>query len=149
MPTAFTLRDAHNEDWSGLWPLLQKFGSVSAEDDVYARFLAMVEDPSHLLAIALESKMITGYIWAQDTGPHLRAGHRTARLHDLFVAPESRRHGIARLLMKYACHWARNSDVRYLQWQANRSSVGFYEALGLQAIADPDPEHPFFELEFE
>ena len=45
--------------------------------------------------------------------------------------------------------WARQKDITYLQWQANRASLPFYEALGFQGIADPDPEHPFFEIHFD
>ena len=45
--------------------------------------------------------------------------------------------------------WARRRDVTYLQWQANRESASFYEALGFESIIDPDPESPFFEIHFD
>ena len=70
-------------------------------------------------------------------------------MHDLYVVPTHRRRGVAKRLMGAVEDWARQNDVTYLQWQANRASVPFYEALGLQGVTDPDPEHPFFEIHFD
>jgi GNAT superfamily N-acetyltransferase len=78
----------------------------------------------------------------------LRLGEATARLNDLFVLPEYRKQGIAKELLESFIAWAKTNNVKYLQWQANKTSTAFYEPLGYVSIPDPDPEHPFFEIEF-
>ena len=45
-------------------------------------------------------------------------------------------------------NWARKERVNWLQWQASESAVKFYEKLGYSGDPCPDPEHPFFEIEF-
>lgn len=143
------VRRAGFEDWSALWPLLQKMGVRMAEADVHAQFKRVLHNRSHLLTVAEHEQKLLGYSWAQNYGPHLRAVVCTARMHDLFVKPEYRRRGVARKLLDYVKARAEEENITYLQWQASRRSAGFYEALGLEAITDSDPKHPFYEIEFE
>jgi GNAT superfamily N-acetyltransferase len=111
-------------------------------------FESYINSSQHCILVAEQSTLI-GYAWAQSYGPHLRSSDTTARLNDLFVLAEYRHQGIAKELLESVMDWAKTSGVKYLQWQANKTSVSFYEHLGHKAIPDPDPEHPFFEIEFE
>ena len=63
----------------------------------------------------------------------------------LFLA---RKQGIGTLLFNSVVNWARKERVNWLQWQASESAVKFYEKLGYSGDPCPDPEHPFFEIEF-
>lgn len=124
-------------------------GVKLGEDESKAQFRRILADPLHLLAVAQLEQDLSGYAWAQNYGPHLRAGFATARLHDLFVHKAHRKRGVGKGLLEHVKNWAKGEGITYLQWQANHRSTGFYEALGLEAISDPDPEHPFFEVEFD
>lgn len=59
-----------------------------------ARARGKIASGGDCLLIALVGGAVVGYAWAQDYGPHLRDGYRTARFHDLFVVEPLRRHGI-------------------------------------------------------
>jgi GNAT superfamily N-acetyltransferase len=78
----------------------------------------------------------------------LRTGARTARLHDLFVTPDHRRRGIGSALFLAVKTWAERRGVRYLEWQASRAALPFYERLGYTGDPCPQPDYPFFEIEF-
>jgi hypothetical protein len=36
-----------------------------------------------------------------------------------------------------------------MEWQASSDALGFYERLGLRGEACSDPDHPFFEIDFQ
>jgi GNAT superfamily N-acetyltransferase len=146
--THVKFRRATLEDWSSLYPLLEQMGSTQSEEKSRARFKEILEDKLHFIVVA-ESKNLVGYAWTQSYGAHLRSGDVTARLNDLFVTPAQRNQGIAKGLLESVIVWAQTLNVGYLQWQANKKSAAFYERLGHVAILDPDPEHPFFEIEFK
>jgi GNAT superfamily N-acetyltransferase len=142
-------RKATLEDWTNLYPLLEQMGSVQSEEKSRERFERLLEDYLHFIVIAENVENLVGYAWAQSYGVHLRSGDITARLNDLFVISSQRHQGIAKGLLESVITWAKTANVRYLQWQANKTSIAFYERLGHVAIPDPDPEHPFFEIEFK
>jgi GNAT superfamily N-acetyltransferase len=114
---AVVVRDAIELDWPELWPLLAAMGKVGPPDGVATRFRLALDAADQLLCVAIRDEHVVGYAWAQDRGAHLRSGRRTVRLNDLFVLPECRRSGVG------------------------------YERLGLRSHPDPDPEHPYFEIE--
>jgi GNAT superfamily N-acetyltransferase len=146
--THVKFRGATLEDWASFYPLLEQIGSVQSESKSRGRFKEILEDDLHFIIVAEVSETLVGYAWAQSYGRHLRSGNVTARLNDLFVTPAQRKQGIARGLLESVVAWAKESNIKYLQWQTNKTSTAFYERLGHVAIHDPDPEHPFFEIEF-
>lgn len=146
---AVVVRRAVAADLSRSLPLLEAMGKTTHVAELAARFSALVDVDDHLIAVASTADALVGYAWAQDRGPHLRSGSRTVRLHDLFVRPSDRRHGVGRSLFDSAREWARARGARWMEWQASAAALGFYERLGLIGEACPDPEHPFFEIDFQ
>jgi GNAT superfamily N-acetyltransferase len=141
-------RKAEISDWEKMYPLLGQMGLVRDTETSRALFENYVHHPQHGIIVAESEQDLFGYAWAQSYGSHLRTSDVTARLNDLFVLLAYRRQGIAKGLLGAVIAWARGNNVRYLQWQANKTSAAFYERLGHVSIPDPDPEHPFFEIEF-
>jgi GNAT superfamily N-acetyltransferase len=142
-------RPARPEDWDEILPLLEGMEGVDIRSDATARqrFEHIVQSPDHYLPVAVDGEHLVGYGWVQDYGPHLRTGARTARLHDLFVVPERRRRGIGLALFLAVKTWAERRGVRYLEWQASRAAIPFYERLGYTGDPCPQPDYPFFEIE--
>ena len=116
------------------------------DDGFRARYARIVADPSWALLVAGE---LTGYALAQDYGPGLRRPFSTGRLHDLYVAPDSRRRGTGRALVGAVEAWCRaRPHPIVLDWQARAGAVAFYEALGYAADRVGDAaEYPAFCLD--
>jgi len=149
MSSAPRIRRATSADWDAVWPLLHGMGKVAGpEDAARQRFGRILRSHDHYLVVAVYDNVVVGYGWAQDYGAHLRTGDRTARLHDLFVRPERRGHGIGAAIFCAVREWARQKGVRYLEWQASLSAVPFYERLGYTGDPCPQPEYPYFEIDF-
>lgn len=141
------VRVANEEDFPAFWPLLAQQGA-SDKHAAEARFRRVTGDPFHLLLLAETDSRLGGYAWAQNYGPHLRTGQQSARWHELYVREEARGQGLGRALFWAVREWARGEGVRWLQWQASPSAISFYTRLGLRGQACPDPDHPFYEIEF-
>lgn len=144
-----TIRPAEPCDWPSLWPLLRAMGGADSEAAARERLRQFSEQSDHYVPVAIAAGEVVGYAWVQDYGPHLRGGVRTARLHDLYVAPAWRRRGFGRRLFEAARAWGAGHSVRWLQWRASVAAVPFYERLGLAGDTKSDLEqHPFYEIEF-
>ncbi|MEV5960367.1 GNAT family N-acetyltransferase [Kribbella sp. NPDC051952] len=136
------------DDWAELWPLVKGFGTALDEPDTRELYTGLVADP-RWAAFGYDDNGLIGYAVIQDYGPHLRAGrHHQARLHDLYVHPDSRHTGASRALMTAVITWA-STRVRHLEWQANaQTAAPFYEHLGHQGDPCPQPEYPTFQVHF-
>lgn len=99
-----------------------------------------------LILIAYADAHPVGLAEAQDYGTSLWREFRVIRLHDLFVNPHRRRLGIGRQLVQDVLTWAaQRPDPGFIEWQANRRAVPFYEALGFTADYVSDvPDFPYF-----
>ena len=140
------IRHAEPADIPALWLCLQ---SRADNAEAFAeRARSVLRSRQHCLPIAVEGKDVVGYAWAQDYGPHLRDGEHSARLHDLFVSESARRQGVGSRLFEAVRSWAQASGARELQWQSNERALGFYARLGLKGDPCPQPDYPFFEIEF-
>jgi GNAT superfamily N-acetyltransferase len=141
------IRPATPNDWEAILPLLRAMGS---QHDARARrrFARFAHHNDHYLPVAFAGEQLAGYGWVQDYGPHLRSGEHTARLHDLFVVPDRRREGIGAALFTAMKAWAEQRGMRYLEWQASQAALPFYAHLGYVGDPCPQPEFPFFCIEF-
>ncbi|EFH87927.1 GNAT family N-acetyltransferase [Ktedonobacter racemifer] len=140
------VRHAQPEDWQHILPLLKR--KIDSEQEVKRRFEDFIRRSDHYLPVAFIDARLVGYGWVQNYGAHLRAGFQTARLHDLFVHPEYQKQGVGAALFNSCKEWAQQTGVRYLEWQANQSSLGFYQRLGYIGDPCPQPDYPFFEIDF-
>lgn len=124
-------------------------GLRTSNTDFGANFRALLQDPNWHLAVAVEQDSLSGYVAAQDYGRGLRGSFSVGRIHDLFVAPGSRRSGTGRALVESAFAWARQRPApMILDWQATPESVAFYESLGFKPDFVGDfPEYPGFTLD--
>jgi GNAT superfamily N-acetyltransferase len=141
------IRSVRPEEWGAILPLLHEMGGQS-DEAARQRFAQISQSDDHYLPVVVDGGHYTGYGWAQDYGAHLRSGDRTARLHDLFVPSDRRRRGIGAALFTAVRAWAEGRGIRYLEWQASPAAIPFYESLGYIGDPCPQPEYPFFEIEF-
>ncbi|HEY8456283.1 MAG TPA: GNAT family N-acetyltransferase [Actinopolymorphaceae bacterium] len=146
-----TIREVTSDDWPSFWPLLSGMGTDDDEPVARQRFDELLRDPRWTILVADEGGRLIGYAALQDYGPHLRTGnlHRLARLHDLYVHPDSRRQGVGRVLMEAVTRWGAE-HVRYVEWQAGeKTAAPFYEHLGYRGEPCPQPEYPTFVIDFK
>ncbi|TDW17831.1 ribosomal protein S18 acetylase RimI-like enzyme [Kribbella kalugense] len=143
------VRELGLDDWVGLWPLVEGFGTEFSEVESRGFFEELVGDPRWVAFGYDDGGELIGYAAVQNYGTHLRAGRKHhARLHDLYVLPDRRRGGVGRDLMVAVAEWA-STRVRYLEWQAHHERAApFYERLGYRGEPCPQPDYPTFEIEF-
>jgi GNAT superfamily N-acetyltransferase len=141
------VRLAQLEDFLNLVPLMKGFAGVR-DDGLEDRFRRVVSSPDFVLVVAELEGGIVGYAMAQGYGPRMRSGEETVRLHDLMVSSEHRRRGVGRALFGAVTDWVMARGSRYLEWQSSTSGIAFYESLGLKGDPCPQPEYPFFEIDF-
>lgn len=148
------IRTATDADVGSLVPLLERWGAADAPDEKTERYRerleSIVANPMHHVIVAELDGELVGYAAAQDYGPALRRDWSIARMHDLWVAPESRGHGAGTALFEAVRDWAaRETSIRFLQWQSSEIAVDFYRTLGLEGDADVErPQRPEYEIEF-
>ncbi len=131
MAEEILIRQVEESDIAALWEIVQ---GMADSQDAFGRSVAQ--------------KRLAGYAWVHDYGPHIRAGVSTARLNDLIVGPAWRKRGVGRHLFESVRRWSESRGVRWLQWQSSLGALEFYARLGLTGNPCPDPEHPFFEIDF-
>jgi GNAT superfamily N-acetyltransferase len=135
---AITIREARPADVARMFELLADSARAQGAPDAlcvdadilrrdgfgaHPRFHTIVaEAGAEVVGLALY--FFTFSTWTSVNGVHLE---------DLCVAPEWRRHGIARLLMRELVAIAAARGCRRFQWfvlRANRGAIAFYESLG-------------------
>ena len=114
-----------------LWPAessehLSEMQDCCAQPGRYAQFVAYSDagEAQGLVEIALRSDYVNG----TDSSP-------VGFLEGLYVAPGSRRQGIARLLVEKAQQWAREQGCREMASDAlleNKASQDMHQALGFE-----------------
>jgi len=141
------VRPVEQSDIPELWTIV-KSNSDNNEAAFVERVMEKQTQDGHYIPVAEQGGRAIGYAWVHDYGPHIRVGHRTARMNDLFVAEACRGNGAGRALVKAVIEWCERRGVRWLQWQSSAKAVSFYERLGYTGDPCPDPGHPFFEIDF-
>ncbi|WP_158593259.1 GNAT family N-acetyltransferase [Planomicrobium sp. Y74] len=141
------IRRIQKDEFQNAAILLRGIGKVE-EEGFHQRFIDIVENTDYLFIGAIHEEQIIGYALAQDYDIHLRLGKKICRLHDLYVLPEYRRTGIARKLMDATAEWCESVGASWLQWNASKQSIEFYEKIGSERLTY-DEDKPEFELEFK
>jgi GNAT superfamily N-acetyltransferase len=147
-PTIRALRPA---DFAQALPMLLDMQFVDDETRLANRFPGLCVHPDWGLLGAFDGETLLGYAAAQDYGTDLRSGddHRTAKLHDLYTRPESRRSGVGRALMQDMEAWGKARGLRYLFWTANlREATPAYVGMGYAAGEEVQEGYRFFEIDF-
>jgi len=142
------IRAVEETDIINMWPIVQ-FRSDSDKENFIARVKLKRKLEDHFIPVALMGNKVVGYAWVHDYGPHIRVGHRKARLNDLYVLEEYQRQGIGKKLFLSVRDWCERRNVKWLEWQSNESAISFYEKMGYKGERCPDPDHPEFEITFE
>ena len=145
--TKVQVRPARESDFEVLVPLLKGF-ATTREIGLQERFLSLLENSNMGFFVAMLEEKILGYALAQGYGARLRSGEESVRLHDLMVATDSRKSGVGTALFFEVQNWTKARSARYLEWQSSSQGLGFYERLGFKGEPCPQPEYPFFELDF-
>jgi GNAT superfamily N-acetyltransferase len=141
------VRPGKLNDFVALVPLMKGF-ATTRESGLLERFERVLSSPDHVLVVAELERVIVGYAMAQGYGARLRSGEESVRLHDLMVETNSRRNGVGRALFNGIQDWVKTRGSRYLEWQSSSQGMAFYERLGLNGDPNPQPEYPFFEIDF-
>jgi N-acetylglutamate synthase-like GNAT family acetyltransferase len=56
--------------------------------------------------------------------------------------------GIGRALFEMTKDWAKGIGATWFEWYASQSATGFYKRLGFTGDAQPNPENPYYEIDF-
>lgn len=150
MPSHLTVRPLIPDDFSPALPMLLDMGFLEGEWALAERFPALCTRPDWVILGAFDDTLL-GYAAAQDYGPHIRSGnsHRTAKLHDLYTRPQSRRMGVGRALMTTMEAWAVSRGLRYLLWYANlREAPPAYVGMGYTPGDEVQEGYRYFEIDY-
>ena len=142
-----TIRKGVKADFQEVFPLFEGFGHLQPVG-IRERFEFVINHADHCIFVAELDQKLVGYAWVQRYGPRLRSGEESARLHDLFTLPTHRQQGIGKALLEATKNWCKVGGVHYLEWQSSKQAIAFYEKLGLKGDPYPQPEYPFFEIDF-
>lgn len=147
----FTIRPLTPADFEQARPMLLDMGFVEDEARLAGRFPAFCSRPDWAVLGAFEHQTMLGYAAVQDYGTDLRSGdsHRTAKLHDLYTAPNARRRGVGRELMQAMEAWGKSRGLRYVFWYANlREATPAYVGMEYAAGKEVQEGYRFFEIDF-
>jgi GNAT superfamily N-acetyltransferase len=145
-----TVRPLTAADYPQARPMLLDMGFVEDEAALAARFPGYCTGPDWALLGAFDGAVLLGYAAAQDYGPHLRSGpgQQTAKLHDLYTAPQHRRQGVGRALMRGMEAWAQARGLRYLYWYANlHTATPAYMGMGYRPGEEVQEGYRYFEID--
>ena len=77
------------------------------------------------------------------------SGRKQIRFSMLEVKLEYRNKSVGKALFEHTRDWADSIGATWFEWYSSQNAIGFYERLGFQGDANPDPENPYFEIKFE
>jgi GNAT superfamily N-acetyltransferase len=146
--TLFHVRAAKPSDWPMFHPFLDKDRPLDSLEAAFVRFQNRLESPLHGVFVAEQAGQIVGVAMAHEWDHYIMSGRKQIRFSVLVVQEEQRKKGIGKALFETARDWAKGIGATWFEWYASTSGIGFYEHLGYVGDSNPDPETPFFEIEF-
>ena len=145
-----TVRPALETDWEQVHPLLiDRDTPLDSLEAAFARYRRKLASPLQCVLVAEIEVRIVGVAMAHEWDEYVMSGRKQIRFSTLYVLEAFRKQGIGKALFEGIRAWAENNGATWLEWYASPSAVGFYRRLGYEGTFDPDPQHPFYELEFE
>jgi GNAT superfamily N-acetyltransferase len=129
-------------------PFLKGDQPIDSLETAFERFKMRLNSPAHCLFVAELEQKIVGLAMAHQYEEYLLSGRKQFRFSTLVVLPEYRKQGTGKALFEAIKNWAKASGAKWLEWYASPSAVGFYDKLGYQGETCPQPENPFYEIEF-
>lgn len=135
------IRAAREDDVRELQGHFTKHNTAASTDEKVNRYrdrlVRLIGSWEHHIVVAELDGDVVGYAAAQDYGPPAGEDWSVARMHDLWVAPEARGHGVGKALFADIRAWAQNERrIRALQWQSSQVAADFYQRLGLGTSGD-------------
>ncbi|TFG12649.1 GNAT family N-acetyltransferase [Candidatus Thorarchaeota archaeon] len=112
--------------------ILEKFRKMDEEDPID------LSNPSHeVLIVDSRARPQIALIWLCSREPFWRFKSRLTWIYNLYVVPELRRHGIARMLLQEAEKWTRKEGLvtialHVIEWNAPARHL--YEAMGYELV---------------
>jgi GNAT superfamily N-acetyltransferase len=134
----------------GFYPFLIRLDRpLDSLEAAQERFTRKINSQLHRVLVAELEGRIVGIAMAHEWDEYLMSGRKQIRFGTLYVLPAFQKRGIGTALFVAARDWAERIGARWFEWYASQSAVPFYERLGYTGSAQPDPDHPYFEIQFE
>lgn len=142
------IRKARLEDWEQIHPFLKRDQPMDSLDAAFERFQKRLHSTTHCILVAETENKIVGIAMVHQYEEYLLSGRKQFRFSTLEVLPEYRKQGLGKALFEAVVNWAKENKATWLEWYASPSAVGFYKKLGYEGETCPQPENPFYEIEF-
>ncbi len=145
----FKVRAARASDWDGFYPfLIDSDTPLDSLEEARQRFNRKLTSSLHGVFVAELEGQIVGIAKAHEWDEYLMSGRKQIRFSTLSVHPDYRKRGIGKALFEHTRDWAQSIGATWFEWYASPSAVEFYRRLGLEGVTCPQPEYPYFELQF-
>lgn len=147
---AVGVRPALETDWQQVYPLLiERDKPLDSLEAAFRRYQDKVASPLHCVLVAEIETRVVGIAMAHHWDEYIISGRKQVRFSTLYVLEPFRRQGVGKALFQSILAWAEATGATWLGWYASPSATDFYRRLGYEGTLNPDPQHPFYEIEFE
>jgi len=145
----FKIREAVPTDWVHISSLLiERDLPLDSLEAAYQRYLHKLDSALECVLVAVVGGQQIGFAMAHQWDEYLMSGRKQMRFSTLEVLPEYRQRGVGRALFEGIITWAKQCDATWLEWYASPSAIAFYERLGFKGDPCPQPESPYYEIDF-
>jgi GNAT superfamily N-acetyltransferase len=143
------VRAARPSDWESVYPfLITTDRPLDSLEAAFQRYSRKLDSELECVLVAVEGEEIIGVALAHQWDDYLMSGRKQIRFSTLHVLPDQRRRGAGRALFEGIIQWSESVGATWLEWYASPAAVPFYERLGFRGVTCPQPEYPYFEIEF-
>jgi GNAT superfamily N-acetyltransferase len=143
------IRTAREFDWEQFYPFLHHDKPIDSLKNAFQRFQKKLESESTGVFVAELEGQIVGVALAHEWHEYLMSERKQIRFSTLEVSLEHRKKGIGKALFEFARDWAHGIGGTWFEWYSSPSAVAFYEHMGFRGNDNPDPECPYFEINFQ
>ena len=145
-----TVRPALETDWKQVYPfLIERDTPLDSLEAAFTRYQRKLASPLQCVLVAEIEARIVGVAMAHKWNEYVMSGRKQICFSTLYVLEDFRKQGVGKALFEGIRAWAESIGATWLEWYASPSAVVFYKRLGYEGVLNPNPQHPFYELEFE